>query len=173
MFLFLVLIVLSFTSFISVICLWLKNSEVFFMHFLLIFFSTFYKNCLHVRLLVGFCIILSFHSLQRFVSLFYVVFLSFKRQTFSFTASSTSLPDSLLLLFNLPLNVNHSKKDQLFFILMVQTEKFSSIKRLPNSQLLFHSVFCWTQNDTFFPINFCRTFLGLYSKTQYQLRDFA
>ena len=115
MFLFLVLIVLSFTSFISVICLWLKKSEVFFIHFLLIFFSTFYKNCLHVRLLVGFCIILSFHSLQRVVSLFYVVSLSFKRQTFSFTASSTSLPDSLLLLFNLPLNVNHSEKRSVIF----------------------------------------------------------
>ena len=172
MFLFLVLIVLSFIPFISVICLRLKNSEDFFFQFLLNFVSTFYKNCLHVWLLVGLCIIFSFHSLQRVV-LFLCSLSFFQRQTFSFTASSTSLPDSLLLLFNLPLSANHSKEDQLLFILMVQTEKFSSTKRLPNFQLLFHSVFCWTQNDTFFVITFCRTFLGLYSKTQYQLRDFA
>ena len=49
------------------------------------------------------------------LSLFYVVSLPFKRQTFSFTASSTSLPDSLLLLLNLPLNVNHSEKRSVIF----------------------------------------------------------
>ena len=122
-FFFFVSIVLSFIPFISVICLRLKKSEDFFFQFLLNFVSTFYKNCLHVWLLVGLCIIFSFHSLQRVVP-FLCSLSFFQRQTFSFTASSTSLPDSLLLLFNLPLNVNHSKKDQLFFILMVQTEKF-------------------------------------------------
>ena len=159
MFLFLVLIVLSFIPFISVICLRLKKSEDFFFQFLLNFVSTFYKNCLHVWLLVGLCIIFSFHSLQ-WVVLFYVVSLSFKSQTISFTASSTSLPDSLLLLFNLTLNVNHSKKRSVIFAFWWFKQKnFSSIKRLPNLQLLFHSVFCWTQNDTFFVIIFCRTFL--------------
>ena len=175
MFLFLVLIVLSFISFISVICLRLKNSEDFFFQFLLNFVSTFYKNCLHVWLLVGLCIIFSFHSLQRVV-LFLCSLSFFQRQTFSFTASSTSLPDSLLLLFNIPLYVNHSKKDQLFFILMVQTEKiffkktvaklttFISLSLLLNTKWYF---FCYQflQNflrfifkDTISTKRFCLTF---------------
>ena len=114
MFHFLVLIVLSFTSFISVICSWLKNSEKF--------SSNFYWNlsqlstriastCGYWSVSVSFLVSLLFSGL----SLFYVVSLSFKRQTFSFTASSTSLPDSLLLLLNLPLNVNHSEKRSVIF----------------------------------------------------------
>ena len=69
------------------------------------------STCGYWSVSVSFLVSLLFSGL----SLFYVVSLSFKRQTFSFTASSTSLPDSLLLLLNLPLNVNHSEKRSVIF----------------------------------------------------------
>ena len=96
------------------------------------------------------------------LSLFYVVSLSFKRQTFSFTASSTSLPDSLLLLFNLPLNVNHSKKRSVIFYSDGSNRKFSFTQSPVEHKMIL-----------FLLSIFAELFLGLYSKTQYQLRDFA
>ena len=113
------------------------------------------STCGYCSVSVSFLVSILFIGL----SLFYVVSLSFKRQTFSFTACSTSLPDSLLFLFNLPLNVNHSKKISYFLYWWFKQKNISSIKRLANLQLLFHSVFFWTQNDTFVVINFFRIFL--------------
>ena len=75
------------------------------------FFTRIASTCGYWSVSLSFLVSILFSGL----SLFYVVSPSFKRQTFSFTASSTSLPDSLLLLFNLPLNVNHSKKRSVIF----------------------------------------------------------
>ena len=69
------------------------------------------STCGYCSVSVSFLLSILFSGL----SLFYVVSLSFKRQLFSFTACSTSLPDSLLFLFNLLLNVNHSKKRSVVF----------------------------------------------------------
>ena len=88
------------------------------------------------------------------LSLFYVVSLSFKRQTFSFTASSTSLPDSLLLLFNLPLNVNHSKKRSVIFYSDGSNRKFSFTQSSVEHKMIL-----------FLLSVFAELFLGLYSKT--------
>ena len=173
MFLFLVLIVLSSISFHWVICLWLKKSEEIFFQFLLKFVSTFYKNCLHLWLLFGLCIIFSVHSVHRVV-LFYVVSLSFKRQTFSFTASSTNLPDSLLLLFHLPLNVNHPKKRSVIFYSDGSNRKIFLQKNGCQTYTFYFAQSSVEHKMILFLLStFSELFLGFYSKTQYQLRDFA
>ena len=145
------------------------------------FFSNFCWNLFQLSTRIastcGYCSVsVSFLNSILFIglSLFYVVSLSFKRQTFSFTACSTSLPDSLLFLFNFPLNVNHSKKDQLFFILMVQTEKLFFNKTVAKLTTFISVSLLLSTKWYLFCTSFFLTYLRCsYPKTQNQLRHFA